>query len=990
MVNNKGIEKIKTNGLRVLKMDGLDVVKHIMEGRNVFKKYDATIPYSLLVDYLIEDEKITFNAKGKSEDFISLTFENNYKFSFENEMVKKEYEEYINECKGIRKEFNDKLKIELENKSTIEGYDEVESLKDTKFYSPNYIRNKFYKDGFTMKLPEFQSDKTIKYKEVEYVFCYRTSSQARVGSCIFCKKEIAEDIKLWMLMGLKFEEDAKIDLTSLLSYASLTASRIEKVITVKANEILVLDDLESTCLRNSISIFTDENKNVKAINKDNAENKNIIWDGMGLVDKSIFEENDYSKKGFMLLRQNFFKMCGFNANVQDYFKHFYKDKYDTATVKDRWGREVKVSDIKVITTDNATKWKKFDDGYEIFERVLERDKNKFGVCKVDHESNYGLYQRLSYQMLNSLPINKEELKKVAEYSIEYIENLKDNDENFIAHIKSNKNHANNYEMILAIYEKCHSIVNTSYFKKFKREEIAKLLTSLRKGKVQAEGDNMTVCGNPLLLLKYATGQLDMYIEENELVGYIDDTLPIQEDKRIVSVYCKRFENDKELVAFRNPHNAPNNICVFKNTINEEMDKWMNFNNNVVAINMIENDVQNRANGMDEDSDFMLISDNETLVKAGKEALDFKTIINDIPKESIEYLYNNKNIAAIDNKLAKGKKAVGTDSNYAQRYLSNMWDAKNNNKDEKEIKEIGDEVCIFSVLAQVAIDNAKRKFDVDLTTETNSHSSSLKSTKKPLFWKYTENKKTKEKNELSKLKKDFGNDLSEKELRKKKNEKLDKDYEKKLKDVLENDKSTYLDEETRKEIRGITVGCNVKNVEKAEKIRDKKQLQIVKKWEEDHCYDKKETPMDWLQDILDGIKNASRGSNVAIKDINDLLKEPKRNEEKKIDKCAIKKLLEELNNFRNKEKDIKANSEATTQEEKKEENLLLQDDWDELMKELKKLKLKVADIRYLIKEALTSEKSNGITKNRNKVLRFCWDLNPNAFVRFFEEPKKKEK
>lgn len=63
---------------------------------------------------------------------------------------------------------------------------------------------------------------------------------------------------------------------------------------------------------------------------------------------------------------------------------------------------------------------------------------------------------------------------------------------------------------------------------------------------------------------------------------------------------------------------------------------------------------------------------------------------------------------MDNSLAAAQRAIGESSNLAQICLTYTY----NYPDQKYINY----VCILSVLAQVAIDNAKRRFDIDLNNE----------------------------------------------------------------------------------------------------------------------------------------------------------------------------------------------------------------------------------------------------------------------------------
>ena len=79
---------------------------------------------------------------------------------------------------------------------------------------------------------------------------------------------------------------------------------------------------------------------------------------MALIEASFLGNKG---NGMALLRQHFFKACAFKANIQLFFKDYYGDEYETATITDMFGVKHRVKDIKMITTDNAIKWLKFKD-----------------------------------------------------------------------------------------------------------------------------------------------------------------------------------------------------------------------------------------------------------------------------------------------------------------------------------------------------------------------------------------------------------------------------------------------------------------------------------------------------------------------------------------------------------------------------------------------------------------------------------------------------
>lgn len=109
-----------------------------------------------------------------------------------------------------------------------------------------------------------------------------------------------------------------------------------------------------------------------------------------------------------------------------FFKDWCKktgNDYETYQVQDMFGHWHYLKDIKIITTDNAIKWKKFKDlmggslesAYEYWCNKVNEDGSVFGIVKTDHPSKLGEYQQLSYQMVNTLPCTKDDVRVIKYY-----------------------------------------------------------------------------------------------------------------------------------------------------------------------------------------------------------------------------------------------------------------------------------------------------------------------------------------------------------------------------------------------------------------------------------------------------------------------------------------------------------------------------------------------------------------------------------------------
>ena len=270
--------------------------------------------------------------------------------------------------------------------------------------------------------------------------------------------------------------------------------------------------------------------------------------------------------------------------------------YNTYQVQDMFGKWHYIKDIKMITTDNAIKWKKFADlmgntlteAYEYWCDRIHMDGDIWGIVKTDHPSKLGNYQQLSYQMINTLPCTSNDVKDIAQVSIDYVELLKRDNDEFEKFLRKYANEVNHYEMLADLYHHNHDFGNSTFFRDEKKKIIFEYVYKLRKGKIMVNGDNLTVCGNPYALLLYSVGE-----------DYTKDPT-FQKESGTIQCYTKRFEHNEYLAAFRNPHNSPNNVCYLHNVYSEEMEKYFAFSKNIIAINCIETDIQDRANGMDED------------------------------------------------------------------------------------------------------------------------------------------------------------------------------------------------------------------------------------------------------------------------------------------------------------------------------------------------------------------------------------------------------
>lgn len=626
---------------------------------------------------------------------------------------------YREELKRLKKLLDGDLSTE--SREQIErALEKVESKKD--LYSEKKrgeIRELFYNNGVDITYKTRNKDGSVKDEmTIHYKMLFRTSAKAKLGQVIFINSKLYDKAYDWLTMGLGSKmthDNAKI--VELSAYAPLTTSTISDTIHIPVEDILILKDQDSyfKTIANIVSAqaYTDNRGNKKKkciVTQEETEVKNTIWDGMGIIESDLLPE---WVNGMALLRNHLFKMCGIRGHLQLFFQDWCRKNgydYETYQVQDMFGNRHFLKDIKMITTDNAIKWKKFIDlmggtpesAYSYWCDRIHEDGDMWGIVKTDHPSKLGNYQQLSYQMINTLPCTKEDVKTIAQTSIDYVELLKKNNDEFEKFLRKNANEVNHYEMLADLYEQNHEFGNSKWFRCEKSEIIKSYVRRLRKGKIFVDGDNLTVFGNPYALLLYSVGE--DWQNDPTLTG----------EKDCIQCYTNRFSDGEYLAAFRNPHNSPNNICYMHNVYSVRLQRYFEFSPNIVAINCIETDIQDRANGMDEDSDFMLFTNHPTIVRYAKRCYEeYPTVVNALKESGITYSNTKTDYAKMDNKFSGSKMGIGWSSNLAQLAMTYYWTEKRKeDPDEEKIKELYDNFIILSVLAQVIIDGCKREYEIN--------------------------------------------------------------------------------------------------------------------------------------------------------------------------------------------------------------------------------------------------------------------------------------
>lgn len=551
-------------GVRIKNISCGSLYAYNLGVRDKYEWTQAMMVNSLLLNFLKENG-LKIEKNGSTKDIVGINF--NYKsYSYDDEV--KKLTEQLHKAQKENKQENIDFFQSMLQKAEVN-----KELFDEK--SVDEIRKIYYNNGFSIPYPQ----KNGTTKIIHYNMLYRSTGKAKQGNCIFICDRLYKKTKNFLYMGYKLPKH-NAPIVEIGAYASLVASGIVGTIQINPHDIFIMKDVDSDFITKAISVELDKNNHCQAVEKDNYTITNTLFDGQGLIDSSIFPK---WADGYILLRHHMTKLAAFNTNIQQFFKDYYKDNYETAELIDMFGVSHKVKDIKLITTDNAVKWLKFGLSYDYWCQKVNDNGNTFGIVKTAHKSKFGQVQKMSYQMINSL--DNSIMPQVVAETLSYIDKLKKNDDEFLSYLRLNENFANDYKVLCDICSVNPDFIRSEYFRDRKYHIISDYVREFREGKVIQNADNLVIVGSPYAMLLHTVGE-DVSL---------DDTFYTEQGT--VQCFTQRFNDGDYLASFRSPHNSRNNIGYLHNHYSDKMLRYFNFGEQIIAINMIHTDFQDRHNGL---------------------------------------------------------------------------------------------------------------------------------------------------------------------------------------------------------------------------------------------------------------------------------------------------------------------------------------------------------------------------------------------------------
>lgn len=602
------------------------------------------------------------------------------------ELEKCYQKKYRNNKFSFEDEYNNKYTLTIINLKFTYTYKDKNNGKDLK-----QLREHFYKNGFNLGGMHY-----VRYK--------RSSGSSRQGKCLFIDENLLKAMEKWGECGLK----PTGDLASWEAYKSLSLSSLKGTIDIPLNGILFIQDCKSEFFEEVVSVEAKNGVLVATPKETTIEND--IWDGESLLDESLFT-GDYIEKHMLLLRNKFFKSCGFKTKLQKWFK----DK--NITLDDLKARgfitlATDISQIVMVTTPNSMKFLKFM-GNKLTERNvrkwMEKVDSTFGVVKYDKRTKFfgGKMVQTSYQFINTLGFTEWQVEELLQPSKDYLTTIR-NDYDFMRYHFSDAYKreesdeteelsdglAERSDVIFKLMGINYGFKDTKLYYNFRNDVVESQKDRLKKGHILLRGTNATLFGNGPEMLMALSGEFDLHSKTNE------PTILAKGE-----IACKKFESNEKLVCARSPHITMGNLYCATNNFSSDIWGYFDLGENIVCVNAIGENIQQRLNGCDYDSDAMLITNARLIVEtAFKQKDKFKVPVCSIKSDGKK----KTSLSELDYNTSENK--IGHIVNLSQKLNSILWDQLNGGTDYENIQGIYEDVCKLAVLSGIEIDKAKRAYD----------------------------------------------------------------------------------------------------------------------------------------------------------------------------------------------------------------------------------------------------------------------------------------
>ena len=649
-----------------------------------------------------------------------------------------------NQVQSIRREMK-KIKKEPTSDINIKKIKDLQSQLDNLLFVDDIINIKVITKKEYKELARNGFDLNGKH----YVRFMVGSGQMRRNTVSFINEKLYNYMQEKLMCGLS-NKIKTINLAKLSAYYALSFS---SVLWVREPRVCVIKDF-FTEIPNQKLNWINKNKDGNTVTQVYKDIRLNSADGQGLISPEmahLWAEDmhlDYTPCSFVV-RTAFIK-----GNLVPFDFKAYAKEHGILTIKDRYGTEYNIDDIDVLLSESQFKMAQYYSSWEVYLSYHKAYNLKWGVARYNKKFD-DEYVLTNYQYIQVLNLNKEDIKGLVSYTIDWIKNICNGDIKYaLAYNIGVKNPNLNIDSII---NSCGSVFTKAIIKNPDMLQDGfiqrKIYNSIKESIRQAKIGRIWVKGNYSFMISDPVAQC-----RNALGLEPEGLLPAN---YVYSNFWNERGVEGEVSLLRSPltHYSEVNIQKLANT--EEMKKWYKHIYSGIIYNIYDISVVKHADS-DFDGDICMSTNNEYFLKGAKR--------NELP-----IMYDKESIPTqkitLPNQIRCDVKGLDTKVGQITNYSTSMLAMLPLFKSEKQVEqkeEIETRLKLLREIQGAEIDKIKGttppnfpkswrtwvyidKDDDDITKAEKYKYNSMVVKKKPYFFIYLYNTLM---NEYKKYEKNF--------------------------------------------------------------------------------------------------------------------------------------------------------------------------------------------------------------------------------------------
>lgn len=720
--------------------------------------------------------------ENKIYKILRLNLKDAYK-SENNEVIIKVNEANLKKCFTLVKE-SETIRIVKaldKNKSiTIDGYTYIKDLLAIKTYKQTYqgivkeaegiIKVQFY------KLKEKENNKSNKKEYIEentnlLTFKRFMASNGNVKNkkVVFVKEELFNIANEILLCGL----DNDMEYNTFSKYNAYYAmAQTDSTPVTMPNKIVVINDYEHTIKEKFDVVEETERDKYKVTNNVSKEFKMNCFDGAGLVDISLAKiwRNDLCLD-YIPSSWQFRAIPSLKGNVYTFNIKEFAKQHNIKDIKDICGNTWNIDVVDCILTKSQFKfYKQYVEKYgqkdaiskweEEFNKECNGYKRTFNISKYSEKfSELKEKTILSYQPLQSLNLNIDDIKEICEDTVEFIEKISTDVTEFLKYrgiISSKENEKGEIKQQQEVpsYYKAlardHSLFYTDFMQKKIKKDINNFKERTKMGAIFCNGNYQTWIPDPLALAEWACGlKVKGGLNAHEVYSRYWMSKGI---KKIDIIRFPHVSNEHVISKVKNP----DTYWVDKNGIKHS---WYEYMIEGIVTNIYDSSAL-KIGGSDFDNDHVL--SNTTLLKYAKKQ-QTNTILPLAKPKSKEKVNKEdgqeelKKINDMDELIDTDIRAMNASIGEVINKITKLWMLSKDAVIKDELT-VADAIKIMSVVGSRVIDFAKHGIMACVPKEIDNF---LKDINKPVFQSIKYKKQLKDNETINKFKRIIGEEVTEK-------------------------------------------------------------------------------------------------------------------------------------------------------------------------------------------------------------------------------------